>query len=156
MKRSWKAIAALAVPLSLGYLATATIFNEAFHIRRVSAEAKVNQSHRFGPVFSFWDIPSFFVLGDYISPIDYGDVVIDLSSEPVSIERLVNLRVSTLHITDSEIIDFRHLLSGDENPYIVLVGPIFINATEEEMRQLNRSRRVNEITGYVEYCFGNV
>lgn len=147
---------ALAVPLLLGYFAIATLFNEAFHIRRVSPEARVYQSHRFGPVFSLWDIGSIFIVGDYLSPVDYGNVVIEESSTPVSIERLVGLRVSSLYVTDSEIIDFQHLLKGVENPYIVLVGPTFVDATEEEIEQLNRHRRINQDTGYLEYSFGNV
>lgn len=139
------------------FMLMATAFNEAFLIKRACPEAHVTASHRFNQVLSHWDLFGFFVLGDYVSPIDHAEVSISGSKSPVDLARLLSFRVTYVQIVDSEIMNFDELLTGHEpNIPISLVNPTFLRASPEDLRLLERHKIYDEALDKEVYRFGTV
>jgi hypothetical protein len=157
MRRRWKLLIAGVGLLAAGELILATALNEAYHIKRSFPDARVFPSHRFGPVFSPWDFASFVVPGDFISPIDHADVSIESASEPVDIAKLLEFRVSYVRIIDCEIVNFDALLRDEDiNISIMMSNPTFLDASPEELKNLEEDKVMNDVTMEEEYWFGHV
>lgn len=139
------------------FLLLATIFNEAFNIKRTYPQAHVSASHRFSPVFSLWDLFGFLVPGDYVSPIDCADVAINRSGKPIDLAKLLSFRVSYIQIVDSEIGDFDVLINGHEpNIPIELINPVFPGASPQDLEKLEKHKRPYKVSGKTIYFFGSV
>ncbi len=148
---------AFVVLCAAGDLILATVYNEAFHIKRAFPEARVGPSHRFSPVFSAWDFVSIIVPGDYVSPIDHATVTVRASSEPVDVAKLLRFRVGSIHIDDSEIANSGLLLRGHEpNIPIRISNPTFLGASPDELKILEKRKVYDEFSGTEVYWFGNV
>ena len=157
MRRRHKVIATLVVLPFAIFLLLATVFNEAFNIKRACPQAHVSPSHRFGPVFSVWDLFGALVPGDYISPVDRANIAIQASEAPVDLAKLLGFRVSYIQIFDSEIENYRELLTGHEPAIpINLVNPTFLGASPEELKLLDKHKKYDEVSGREVYWFGSV
>ena len=138
-------------------LLLSTIFNEAFKIKRAYPQAQVSVSHRFGPVFSLWDVFGFLVPGDYVSPIDFANVAIKGSRKPIDLAKLLSFQVAYVQIVDSEIADFEILLKGHEpNIPIELINPVFPGASPQDLENLEKHKRPYKVSGMTIYFFGSV
>ena len=157
MRRRRKVLVGFLVLPVATFLLLATIFNEAFLIKRACPKAQVTASHRFTLVLSLWDLFGFLVPGDYVSPIDHAEVAISGSEIPVDLRKLLSFRVTHIQIVDSEIMNFDGLLTGHEpNIPINLVNPTFLGASAEDLKLLDKHKVLDEDSGKDVYRFGSV
>ena len=160
MRKKQKLLLAMTLLGSGGFLLVGAVlgtkYNEAHRIKRVCPEARVWPSHRFGPIFHIWDFASIFVFGDFISPIDRADVTIQSAREPVDIGKLLQLRVNYVIILDSEIVNYDALLR-DENLTISIMmrNPVFLEASPEDITNLDGEKSIDDVTLEEVYWFGN-
>jgi len=139
------------------YVVLVTMFNEAFHIKRAFPKAQVSPSHRFTQVLSLWDLFGALVPGDYVSPIDNAEVIINRSEKPVDVSKLLGFRVTGIQISDSEVVNFYVLLNGHEpNIPINLINPVFPGASPQDLQNLEEHKKHDVVSGKTRYFFGSV
>ena len=157
MRRRWKLLIAFIVLCAGAVLILATVFNEAYRIKRSFPDAQVTPSHRFGPVFALWDLASFIVPGDFVSPIDRADVTIQSAGRPVDIGKLLQFRVSYVRILDSQIVNYDTLLRDEDlSISIMMDNPTFLDASPEDIKNLDGEKVMDAVTMEEVYWFGNV